>query len=360
MGAEHRPSSRSSRPTSTRRRDGWPRCCATSRPTCSRSTTGTATTATPTTSRSTRSGTAPPRSRRHSRGVRGDDEPRRVRQIGGAARLARRSSAGRSGLRPGGPGRRRQPVRQARGGAHPRRRRVRLPRRQAGQSTLSREPGHGHPASSCRCPTRSSLLRSGPSGSSRPAPSPVCAAAGCSTDGARPPGSSRPRRPPGGTTIRIPGSTTSAARRPIGWPTRWRRRAVGAHHEPDAAMSRDRGRRLPSGGARRHGSSHASLRSRHLTACRSALGSTGCDERWPGRGRSSARGTPSSATASRRVGVPRPTPWSQPLRRDQRRRGCSVGDDRVVIRSLDNCSVTTFEVADGSCASSKAATRPTR
>ena len=171
--------------------------------------------------------------------------------------------------------------------------------------------------------------------------------------------------PAAGTPTPIPGSTTSAARRPSGGRPAGAARPATAvpRDQPAAALPGDRR------AARRRVGHRAEVEP--LVAeipspegVPMGSGWRGCGRRWPGRGPRSGRATSTYRDARRR-------PTSPGCRVRHRRRvshfiainaaiGRCTGDDRVVIRSLDNTSVTVVETSAGGAAPGRGRrTRPT-
>ena len=75
-------------------------------------------------------------------------------------------------------------------------------------------------------------------------------------------------------------------------------------------------------------------------------GSSGCGWRWRGRGLTlGARYVTFRDDVVRFLPVARSTPWcSATSSRINAAIGAALGDDRLVVRSLDNCSVTVIDV----------------
>ena len=221
---------------------------------------------------------------------------------------------------PDGTGRRRQPVRHAGGRAHPGGRRLGLRRRQARVARVPIAARSPTPASSWRCPTRSSRSRSAPSGSSRKAPSPGCVPAGCSNDSPVP-------RSPRSSSRRLGHRSRSRSRR-----DRQRQAVAVARAARSARPATDRdqpaaalpGRpRLPlaTSGTSTRGSSRPSPRSRRPRASRWRIGSSGYARRCAAHGRTSARRYTAfrDASSARSLAIDGRHRRVQPLRRDQRR-----------------------------------------
>ena len=252
---------------------------------------------------------------------------------------------------PNGAGRRRQPVRDA---PRPRSRSPSTSRRtverQARVTACPPQPGHRHRASSWRCPTRSSPARSAPSGSSRRAPSPALrpglvvrgdppvprsprpGAAGWDTD--PDPGLDEIGR---GQAAAVAERLAPSARLPVVTSPLLRCRQTAAamatvwNVEPRVEPAVGE---IPSPEGVRDGGANR----------------RGCARRCAARGPSSGptyvayRDTVVSTLRRASPAIPSSSATSW---RSTPRSASATGDDRLVIRRLDNCSVTVVDVVDG-------------
>ena len=210
-------------------------------------------------------------------------------------------------------------------------------------ATAARSPT---PASSWRCPTRRSRLRSAPSGSSRRAQSRVCAPGGCSNDPSVP-GPARAGRSWLGHRPRSRSRRDRARARHRPSPTGLRRSARCRSSPARCCAVGRRLRRSPRlwrvDGADR---TRVSPRSRRRRASRWRIGSTGCGARWRGtwtdlgaRYLTFRDGVVGDALVALRAD----TVVFSHFVAINAAIGAALGDDRLVVRSLDNCSVTVID-----------------
>ena len=187
------------------------------------------------------------------------------------------------------------------------------------------------------------------SGSSSAVASRGCAPAGCSTNDPRRTSSATGGPRPVGTAIRIPTSTTSGAPRRRRPPTGWSRsprpsRSPSSPARCDAAA--ERRRPCANGGGSPLGSTPRSPRSRRPQASRWSSGSSGCAPRRCGTW--SELGEPYTTfrdgVVARIRALDDDTVVFSHFVAINAVIGACVGDDRLVIRHLDNCSITVVDV----------------